>query len=80
MPKFDDLPWGNIIESDEKSKFDKLPDKSVLGYVLNESHYSAVAEAALKALKKIDPSRANLENAAKIAEKMKTFAKNILNK
>ncbi len=81
MANFSDLPWDSIIKGKEKSKFKgKLPSKSILGYVSNESNYRRVVEAALKVLKKLDPTRANLEQAARLADRMKTFAKNMLGK
>ena len=81
MTDFSDLPWGNIIKAKNEGNFKgKLPNKSILGYAIDESHYPTVVEAALKALRKIDPTRANLEQAVKIADRMKTFAKNMLGK
>ncbi len=79
MSKFDDLPWESFIKNEDKSRLkNDLPGKTTLRYVLKESNYQAVIEAALQALKRIDPENANLENAAVVADKMKTFARNIL--
>lgn len=81
MAKFDDLPWEFFMKLGKQSKFkDKLPTKDALEYVLKEPNYPRVVKTVLKNLKKIDPERANLQNAANIADRMVTFARNLLSK
>lgn len=71
------LPWQEIsklINSDQyKEQFASVPTET-LEFAVDENNYQLLVEAALQSLKLTDPEKANLEQAAKIADKMKDFA------
>lgn len=69
----DRIPWEEIIKSGNL----KPPKKSLLRYVLEEANYLKVVKSALKVLRSKD-KKANIEQAASLVDKMKTFAQKTL--
>lgn len=75
------LPWqeiSGIINSEEfKTKFTTISTET-LEFCLMEENYQSLVEAALKSLKLSDSEKANLEQAAQVADKMRRFASQML--
>jgi hypothetical protein len=78
---FDNLPWDQIREISEKGIFEevfkKIP-KSRFEFAAKEENLSALANSALKSLKRKD-SNAFYEQALVLANIMQEFARKIIN-
>lgn len=75
------LPWEQISEivhfGKFADKFASIPTET-LEFAADEQNQELLVEEAMKSLKTSDPDRANIEQAAIVAEMMRDFAIQIL--
>lgn len=77
------LPWNEITQILEKSKFKKLLDKiseSTFSFAARKENKSEVVNSALKMLQQTDPENATPERAEELAGIMQLFAKGFIKK
>lgn len=75
------LPWqeiSKIINSHLFAERFSAISTEVLEFTIQEVNYPILVEAAIEALKITNPTKANTEQAAKVADKMKEFASQAL--
>ncbi len=76
-PTLTSLPWKEVLELVESEQLTAIPTET-LEFAVEENNYQFLVESALKSLETSDPEKANLEYAAKLADKMKEIASRVL--
>lgn len=77
------LPWEEIKQILEKSKFKKLLERiseSAFLFAAKKENKAEVSKSALKLLQQSDPENATPERAEELAEVMHLFAKGLIKK
>lgn len=77
------LPWNEIKQVLEKSRFKKMLEKisaSTFNFAANQGNKSKLTKSTLKMLQQTDPEHATLERAEKLADIMQLFAKGFIKK
>ena len=77
----DSLPWADIVELAKtggmKGEFSSIPEET-LRFAMADSNSPMLVESALKSLRETDPENATLDNAERVANMMKLFARRII--
>lgn len=74
-----ELDFDEVVKAAKNHSFSKiLLDRKRLEYLLDETKFFKIVEAVQKALQKIDPKHATLDDAGKFVNEWKNFAKKAL--
>lgn len=72
----DELDYDEVVKAVKNHSFKKiLLNRKRLEYILDETKFFRIVEATQKALKKVDPEHATLDDAGKLVHKFRNFAK-----
>ena len=79
MSDQDEIDFDEVVQAAKNHSFGRiLLDRKRLDYILDETKFFKIVEATQKALMKIDPKHATLDDAGKLVNKWKIFAKKVL--
>lgn len=79
MSDQNEIDFDEVVKAAKNHSFsDILLDKKRLEYILDETKFFKIVEATQKALMKIDPKHATLDDAGKFVNDWKKFARKAL--